>query len=164
VSKIFLDLDGVIFDFDGTFKRKFGVHPSTFKENKKRMWQTIAAEHNFFSEMDLMPGAEDLWDAAWGAVSQPDPVYVLTACPHSAFAHVAEQKRAGLRKHFSFRNWMMIPTWGSETKPQYMHDKGDILIDDWRKNTEAWEAAGGRAIKYENAEQTIQDLRRMMDA
>ena len=162
MSKIFLDLDGVVFDFDGTFERKFGVHPSIYKDNKKRIWQTIAAEHNFFSEMDLMPGAVDLfYQAVYWAEESNEKLNILTACPHSAFAHVAAQKRLGLSKRFHQSEWFMIPTWGSETKPQYMHAPGDVLIDDWRKNTEAWAAAGGRSIKYENAAQAIAELREL---
>lgn len=138
---VFLDLDGVMADFDGRFPEQFGVDHREGM-TKKRMWQYINSVPDFFTNLPPMPGALHFFNRIEGL----NPI-ILTACPSSNYAEVARQKRAWVRKHLG-PNTRVLPVNGSESKPLFMHAAGDILIDDWRKNTEAWDAAGGRAILH----------------
>lgn len=54
---------------------------------------------------------------------------------------------------------VVLPVMGGSNKPLFMHQAGDILIDDFRRNTEAWAAAGGRAILHRNFPDTMAQLR-----
>jgi 5'-nucleotidase len=48
---------------------------------------------------------------------------------------------------------------GGVNKAMFMHEPGDILIDDMEKNCKAWEELGGKAIVHKNALDTIAKLR-----
>lgn len=161
---LYIDMDGVLADFDNAFVSTFGVDHRTGM-GKKEMWKHVHSHPNFFLSLPLIKGAKalvqyagDLWEAC-----RLDQVHVLTACPSSAYDRVALQKIAWVRKHFDLwhthQAGQVMPVMGSENKPLFMHQPGDILIDDWGKNIAAWEAHGGKGIKFENAEQAIAELR-----
>jgi hypothetical protein len=89
-----------------------------------------------------MPGAIEFFRT----IEHLSPI-ILTACPKSNYAHVAGQKVAWVREHLS-ASVTVLPVLGGSSKPLFMHAQGDVLIDDYRRNTEAWEAAGGVAILH----------------
>ncbi|WP_260477050.1 hypothetical protein [Stenotrophomonas sp. 278] len=72
---------------------------------------------------------------------------ILTACPKSNYTVAAQQKRAWVREHLS-ATCLVLPVLGGVNKPLFMHQAGDVLIDDWSKNCVAWTAAGGVAIQH----------------
>lgn len=151
--KHFWDLDGFMFDFDGHFEDLFGRKTSEFDNNKKEMWRLINTVPTFFLDIPLMKGAREFYNEYHNKLN---PMF-LTSCPDSNYENVAMQKRRAVYRHFGKYN-LVLPVRGSENKPLFMHQPGDILIDDWGKNTRAWEAAGGTAIKHENFEQTAAEL------
>ena len=46
----------------------------------------------------------------------------------------------------------------TKDKPMHMIAKGDILIDDHKKNIDAWNAAGGNGILFLNAHQAVAEF------
>lgn len=147
----FFDIDGFMSDLEPHYLNLYG-HKMNDAPSKKEMWRNIHSNPTFFLDMPLMEGAKDFYnDYKWLY-----PVF-LTACPHDNFLVVAKQKRQWVRNNLS-KTAVVIPSLGSENKPAYLNAPGDILIDDWRKNIEAWEAAGGIGIKHETFEQTRTEL------
>jgi 5'-nucleotidase len=151
---IFLDMDGVLADFDGGFQKKFGVHPDYYRENKKGMWDLIHSDEEFFTTLPQVAGAVSFYEEV--RFGYQLPIAILTACPHSAYEDVARQKKLWIRNNLRYPP-MVLPTYGSETKTHFMQDEGDILIDDWGKNCKAWEDAGGRAIKFEGDWEVVKE-------
>ena len=78
-------------------------------------------------------------------------IYILS----SADKHnIINQKIEVIQRDFEFvdRDHMIFPkTWKKKADmiPNGIH-KGDILIDDYNVNLEAWEQAGGKAVKFVN--------------
>lgn len=141
---LFLDLDGVLADFDGYFEAIYGTDPHTYCDTHgdDAMWALIHAHpYGFFASLPPCRGAHRFYAEAarWSPI-------VLTACPPSRYADVAAQKRAWIR------NWLgdvpMLPTHGAKAKPFFMHATGDILIDDFAKNIERWRDFGGVGIHH----------------
>lgn len=122
------------------------------------MWAHINAHPTFFRDLPLMAGAIEFFRSI-----EAMPPIILTACPKSNYAHVARQKREWVREHLS-PTVQVLPVMGSTNKPLFMHARGDILIDDYRRNTEAWEAEGGVAILHRSWETTRQALQLALDA
>ena len=160
MRRIFVDLDGVMSDFDGFFLQEFGVE--TKDVTKKEMWKAINSYDRFFTKLPLMSGAISLYRQAINHLHlyNADEVIILTSAGTSNYAAVAEQKKAWVKEHLD-ENVLVICVKDGLDKASMVQNKGDILIDDWRLNCEAWEAAGGVAIKYENATQAIHDLREL---
>lgn len=153
MRRIFLDLDGVMSDFDGFFLQEFGVE--TKDVTKKEMWRLIHEYDGFFRKMPLMSEAHYLYNCCKFHVHD---LAILTSAGTSNYAAVAEQKKAWVKEHLD-EDLLVICVKDGLDKASFVQNRGDILIDDWRLNCEAWEAAGGVAVKYENATQAVNDLR-----
>lgn len=150
--RIYLDLDGVMANFDAHFPALFGVDHRGLADDD--MWATINAHPSYFRDMPIFEGAKLFFDS----ISWLDPI-ILTACPRSNYAHVARQKRAWVREHLSTR-CIILPVMGGANKPLFMHAPGDILIDDFDRNTKAWEKEGGIAIMHADFTTTGRELDR----
>lgn len=140
MRRLFLDLDGVMADFEGAFPLFFGTNHRHL--TYEAMWEAIYEHGTFFADLPLMDGAK----AFFASIEHLDPI-ILTACPAERYAEVAIQKRAWVRQHLS-DEVLILPVQGSASKALFMHAPGDILIDDFSKNTLAWQCAGGRAIRH----------------
>ena len=148
--RLYLDLDGVMADFDHHFPATFNLDHRSMAGDE--IWSQINSHPSYFLDMPLCDGALDFFRE----VERFDPV-ILTACSKSNYWNVARQKRAWVRKHLSV-TVTVLPVSGSKYKPLFMHAPGDILIDDYEKNTAAWQAEGGISILHKNFEQTAIDL------
>jgi 5'-nucleotidase len=138
--KLYLDLDGVMADFDAHFPAVFGLDHRSLADDE--MWVTINAHPSYFRDMPPCAGAKAFFDA----ISWLDPI-ILTACPKTNYANAARQKRAWVREHLS-TTCMVLPVMGGRNKPLFMHAPGDILIDDFERNILAWQDEGGRGIQH----------------
>jgi 5'-nucleotidase len=152
--RIYLDLDGVVADFDAHFPVTFGVDHRKLKDDE--MWAKINGHPSYFGNMPPCCGALEFF----AEVRQHNPI-ILTACPKSNYAHVARQKRAWVREHLS-TEIMVLPILGGVNKPLFMHAPGDILIDDFMTNARAWEEAGGRAILHRSFPTTRAQLHQLL--
>lgn len=138
--QLFLDLDGVLCDFIGGFKKKFGVDFHDTPE--EQAWKMIKEQPNLWAELDPFP--ESVKFFTW--VSRYDPI-ILTSLPKSSFIPAAQNKRKWVREHLG--NVMMIPCIGGYNKAGYIQNPGDILIDDmYEKNLVPWIENGGRGIHH----------------
>jgi 5'(3')-deoxyribonucleotidase len=153
--KIYLDLDGVMADFDAHFPATFGLDHRGMADNA--MWATINTHPSYFRDMPVCPGAIEFFRL----IEHLRPI-VLTACPKTNYVNAATQKREWVREHLG-RHVTVLPVMGGRHKPLFMHEAGDILIDDWKKNTEAWESAGGVAILHRSFAETTATLRALIE-
>ena len=158
MRRIFLDMDGVLADFDGFFLSSFGI--ATKDVTKKEMWKAIHGHDEFFYNLPMMEGALDLYAASCLYSAARAPI-VLTSAGSSNFMHVAQQKKRWIQEHIGEYVTVIAVREGAD-KAAMVQNKGDILVDDWRKNCDAWEAVGGLAVKYENATQAIADLESLL--
>lgn len=150
LPRLYLDLDGVMADFDAHFPVQFGVDHRRMADDD--MWAKINAHPSYFRDMPQCPGAKAFFDK----IEWLNPI-ILTACPKSKYANVARQKRAWVREHLS-KTCDILPVLGGRNKPLFMHSPGDILIDDFRRNTKAWEEEGGFAILHKDFDTTRDKL------
>jgi hypothetical protein len=149
---VFLDLDGVMADFDGTFPKLFGFDHKTVEEIV--MWEHIGRMPDFFFRLEPFQGAVEFYDS----IRHFKPI-ILTACPREEglYAPAAAAKHRWVREHLD-PNALVLPVFGSRSKPLFMQHEGDILIDDYRKNCSAWEASGGQAILHREFRNTYETL------
>lgn len=151
---IFLDMDGPFADFHAGYRYlSGGLEPPPMhdrsKKQEKAMWDLIYSKEDFFASLPVVDGSVDFYH--WLRKTFPDiPHAFLTACPPSNYHDVAYQKKLWVRGTFAPHEPLVIPTWGSSTKPAFLQNYGDVLIDDNRKNCEEWAIAGGKAILFHN--------------
>lgn len=150
-TRLYLDLDGVMADFDAHFPAVFGLDHRSMADDA--MWEKINAHPSFFRDLPPCPGAIEFYRE----IAHLDPI-VLTACPRTNYANAATQKRAWVREHLA-PYVTVLPVMGGHNKPLFMHAPGDILIDDLAKNINAWREAGGVGILHNGFANTRHELR-----
>lgn len=152
---IFLDMDGVLADFDKSARRILNTENSyeyEFKHGTDEFWRRLNGNAHFFEDLTPMPDMDYLLNALEG-----HDVKVLTALPRSDADRVARQKT----------NW--IHEWVGEYEVicTRTHDKfqysgvGHVLIDDRTVNAQRWREKGGNFIWHTSAYHTVDILKDM---
>lgn len=152
--KIFLDLDGVLADFDTAVKKVLGTDDNykwEFMHGAEAFWSKLnAANKNLFAEFEPMLDAYELLNA----VDLLKPT-ILTAVPKTDPKRVERQKRKWVRDNLGTYKVICCRT---NDKPNYC-EVDSILVDDRTIVREGWEANGGILIHHTSAANTITTLR-----
>jgi hypothetical protein len=144
--QLFLDLDGVLADFDSGFFKMAGKKPHDLP--KRDMWKAIAANKTFFEDLDLMPDGLELWNY----VEKHNPK-ILTGLP--TVNDGANQKKRWVAKTISQTTEVLVVA----SKEKFLHSGyGKILIDDRQDMITPWIAAGGIGILHTSTKNTIDIL------
>ena len=160
--KIYVDMDGVVADFDTRFRDLSGMAPRDFetKYGKKAFWDLIDEENKvkFWVGIPPMPGASELISF----VAKHD--YEMLTAPS-----IKKQSRLGknlwIRNHTGdiFPSKPRVNFKAAKEKhlikPQLT--SFDILIDDKASTIDNWNAAGGTGILYKSASQVISTLKKL---
>lgn len=160
MSQLFLDVDGVLADFNGYVSEHIldGVLPRHFEEKYGRdaLWSQIRGHPNTFAKLPLLPDAMELYDA----VKHLNPIF-LTGAPRffkNSPLYGQIDKILWVEEHFGRDQCVFICE--SQHKAEYCKP-GDILVDDWPKYRYKWVERGGIWITHTSAKQTINDLKRL---
>lgn len=146
--RIWVDLDGVMANFDLGYEKLFGHKPD--KDNEpKHFWQIINDQETFFYDLELMPDAMVLWDH----IKHLDP-WMLTGAPMNV-PNSPWQKKHWIKDKVG--EHVNSVTCQSKLKYTYCLP-GDIMIDDWNKYKHLWVKANGIWIDHYSAAETIKKL------
>jgi 5'-nucleotidase len=148
--RLYLDLDGVMADFDKHFYDLFGMESRNLDD--ATLWKLINQQGSFFRDLPVCPGALDFFQA----VEHLNPT-ILTACPKTNYQSAATQKREWVRTHLS-TSITVIPMLGGKNKALFMHESGDVLVDDFEKNIKSWQEHGGVGVLHKTFERTRAQL------
>jgi 5'(3')-deoxyribonucleotidase len=144
---IFLDMDGVVADFDSYVSNLLGrkIGWDSTQDLTDEEWERLASVDRLYYQFPLMPDATKLV-AYVKSLSTRFHVGFLTAVPRrSTIPSAKDDKQAWVDKYFPGMKMDIGP---------YSHHKqkwckpGDILIDDRPSNIEQWTAVGGIAIYH----------------
>ena len=159
INCIYLDMDGVIADFEKRYVELFKVQPSStreYKEFNKFFDKFIADGH--FETLDLMPDAMDLVRALRNALP-PTQILSSTASEQRHKA-ISEQKIKWLETQGIDFQRNLVP--GKELKKRYARTD-TLIIDDTESVINDWRAAGGVAILHKNVADTLVQLKFILD-
>ena len=151
IIKIYLDMDGVIADFDKKYKELYNIAPKdadTYKTFDK-FFTTFIAERQF-AKLDLMPDALLLINYL-KSLSVPTEILSSTSS-EKRDAEIREQKIEWLHKHNLTFPINLVP--GKRLKRNFSNPNS-ILIDDTAQNIDQWRAEGGVGILHTDAMTTI---------
>lgn len=147
--QLFLDLDGVLADFDGYYEDQFGVRPNQDTYEPPEFWDCIRSHGSFYRDQPLMKDAMVLWNA----VSHLNPI-ILSGIPYS-IPRVSVQKRLWVTEHFG--TGVRLICCPSREKRSYGRP-GDVLVDDRLKYAGYWIEMGGVFVHHKNAKATLTAL------
>ena len=149
MSHLFLDLDGVLADFDTGAKSILGMPPRQFQQRfgNKEFWKRLARAKDFYAALPLLPDARELFDA----VRHLEPT-ILTGLPLGNWA--APQKIKWAAEHFPGTTIITCMA-----RDKFRHMTGmDVLVDDREDHRDKWEAAGGTFIHHTSARDSLAQL------
>lgn len=168
---IYCDMDGVLVDFDGGFKKiSGGKSPDEF-DNEGRtteMWSLIWNNPpdngiTWWATLPKLPDCDILWKFIT-ALKYPVKILSSTSSKKSKSNSADIGKRKWLATNLiptpQDQNIILVDS--SEAKQQHALGPNHILIDDLPSNIAQWRAKGGTAIEHKNAKQTITELNRIL--
>ena len=148
--KIFLDMDGVLVNFDQQFQELTGMMPREFesKYSSDEFWEKIdGAGVGFWRGMKWMPGGEALYNRA----AQHDHA-LLSSPSRSEVSRIG--KRLWRRDKTPDTKLILARSYNKKKYAAPNH----ILIDDREDNIQQWKDAGGIGILYKSPEQVNAEL------
>lgn len=152
MNTIYIDMDGVVADWNSYIHSVLGYHTETYQRYSDQEWQLIVTEHQrLYRNLPLAPGAQELVTGIEHlAITHGYGYKFLTAVPNrNDMPHAFQDKIHWVEKHFPG-----IDVWFGP----YSRDKqrraraGDVLIDDRPSNITEWQEAGGHGILYVTGE------------
>lgn len=152
--KLYVDMDGVLTDFDKQFESFGKGKPDKFEKEHGQVpfWELIKGGGlEWWSEMPWKKDGKKLWDHIRGY----DNVKIL-----SAPAKTIPESRMGKMIWVNRELGSDYPLILYNNKGDYAGEKS-ILIDDRKDNTDAWTEAGGISILHKSAADTIKKLKEL---
>ena len=124
--------------------------------DKEKRWNAINQTKGFWANLEWMPGAKRLWDF----ISKYDTEIL------SAYSGRDPSSRTGKLKWLSKntkikRGKINLVMRSDKQKYATTNGKPNILIDDYIKNINEWEAKGGIGIHHTNVSKSIAELKRL---
>ena len=145
--QLYVDMDGVLADFDRHYEETFGVVASKQLDNVR--WEWVREREGFYAGIPPMDDMEELWRAV-----EPFNPWILTGVPRGV-PEAYENKSEWVKKHLGAKVVMI----GCRSKEKCRYAKpGDVLIDDWEKYRHLWEQAGGHWITHRSAKESVEAL------
>ncbi len=138
---IYIDMDGVVADFDQGIVDVFGEAYSN--KNADKFWKSVCVEAEVFRKMPPIQEGVEMVNEIRGE----HPICFLTSTgglPHHI--DIAKQKLDWLHKHDMGQHPVAF-CMNTQGKAQYAHP-GAILIDDRVKVCTTWSVAGGTPIQF----------------
>ena len=154
ITHIYLDMDGVIADFNKRYVSLFGINPREAEKNKKfKTYFEQFIESGQFSTLDVMPGAMQGVDYLR---KFPAPTQILSStASEKNYDAISKQKMIWLQTHGITFNPLFVP--GKRHKWKYATPTS-IIIDDTQSVIQQWDEAGGIGILHTDWPSTISIL------
>jgi hypothetical protein len=148
--QLFLDLDGVLADFESGVEELLGMSAADYeaRKSKRDFWFRLMRAEDFYGSLPEMADARLLFDA----VAHLDPV-ILTGLPIGKWA--APQKERWVEAHFP---GTPVITTMARDKHKHM-ETGDVLVDDRETHRSTYEEAGMVFVHHKNARSSLKALR-----
>ena len=150
--RLFLDLDGVLADFDQGVLHITGCYPHQL--SIRQLWQAAARANGFFEHLPWMPEGQRLWEAT----ERYQPT-ILTGLPRGQWAE--PQKRAWCARELGQE--VSVITCMAQDKIKKACEvlkpgERPVIVDDRPKHKALWEEKGGIFIVHRSVTESLESL------
>ncbi len=161
ISRIYIDLDGVLADFDrGVKELGFDNHSSPLArppDAYEAMWAGIRDCRHFYRDLKPCPRSIEMVEELYRDFGPR--CEILTTLPHESkgIVQAKEDKLSWVRKHLSIPIKVNIVK--RDQKINFCLRETDLLIDDHISNVNTWILCGGIGIHHISPERTLAAVR-----
>tara|TARA_Y100000022_G_scaffold196927_1_gene204638 strand:- start:1918 stop:2676 length:759 start_codon:yes stop_codon:yes gene_type:complete len=144
---VYVDMDGVLVDFFNEWAKLIGVksYRDIPKKEIGKALKKIVNTPNFWEDLPTLAGYKDLLNTIKAVKGK----YKILSSPLANDPNVDPGKREWVRKHLNFFKPEQVIIDHNKSKYAKKEDGSpNLLIDDFGKNVNAWQSAGGIAIKH----------------
>lgn len=157
---LFLDLDGCLADFD-TAVDKFWPGHTRDSVKLKDFWKPLSEVPNFFYKLKVLHDCRDMYN---NLKNEGWKIEILTALPiPTGYFSSARDDKTKWVHEFIDQELIVHTVLGGKNKTRWLVDKpGSILVDDYKRNIDLWNADGGIGILHEtgNSQKTYRELQK----
>jgi hypothetical protein len=153
--KIYVDMDGVLTDFELQTKKLTGFTPQQLQDQggDKKMWGEIGKhEIGFWKDMPWMDGSKVFWDF----VKKFNPK--ILSAPSRSIDDCKPGKLAWVKNNLGSH---VVVVFARASEKMNYADSESILIDDLQKNIDGWKSKGGLGILFKSPQQVIKELQKL---
>lgn len=161
ISVIYLDMDGVLANFDKGIREMCGMEPmGQDSKDDDIMWARAKEAGHFYDKLEPLPGAIEMYNVLTKIPGVR--VEILTGIPKSrrGLDTAGEDKTNWAHRYLS--PYLKVNIVYTEEKPKFVTGKDCVLIDDLKKNIDNWEAMGGTGILHTSANETLNILKKLI--
>jgi hypothetical protein len=162
LPQIYCDMDMVLVDFIGGANKALADagFPQKFDEkgehnHKDKKWDVLKGVDKFW--FNLKPMSDGL--ALWKFIGKYSP-YILST-PSKRMPTSQPEKRKWVAKHLSKPKAIHLVPREDKQKWAVTNGLPNILIDDYIKNINEWEAKGGIGVHHTSTSSTISKLKKL---
>ena len=160
---VYVDMDGVLTDFERRFEQFAGVTPDEFIAQKTIEFGKDKANEQFWDLIDKQIGVRFWAGMPWMPEGEKLYKYLKKYKPTILTSPSREESSRIGKGVWIKRNMSGTPYkfgYKASGKAKYAAPNA-ILIDDRSDNIEAWKSAGGIGILYKSTDQVINELSKL---
>ena len=161
--EVFVDMDGVLTDFERRFEQFAGVTPDEYMSQKEIQYGKDKANEQFWDLIDKQIGVRFWAGMPWMPEGEELYRYIKKYKP-TILTSPSREESSRIGKGV----WVKRNMSGTPVKFGYKADgkakfagPNKILIDDREDNISAWKAAGGIGILFKSTEQVKNELSKL---
>jgi len=166
IKKIFFDMDGVLADFDKGVLEMCGIvtlpqnadFPPGYDEN---LWEKVREAGHFYDKLDFIPGAKEMFDDIYEQFGAKCEILTGVPKPSRNIPEASEDKVKWVRRLLS--KDIVVNTVARKDKKNYCTGKDCILVDDYDRNINEWEASGGTGVLFTTAEEVVKKIKELSE-
>lgn len=160
IKHVYLDMDGVIANFDGKCIELFGTPFS--EATPSESWKRINKVEDFWMSLPIFDGAIAFINELLTFCAVNDcMLHILSGTPNSNTDRSEIQKMIWLKFHTPQIHPSKVHFCKSRSKQMYA-DKFSVLIDDRESNIEAWNLHSGHGILHKSFDLSLQSLKDLL--
>jgi 5'-nucleotidase len=146
---IYVDMDGVVADFETGFNKLYDVQLNDLTKDELRVYKAKFAEDGFYENL---PPFKNAYDLIVALKAKYERVEILTAVGVFDTEEVIRQKRVWCVKNLPLVRFKWVVK--AATKDKYAAPDA-LLIDDRAKSYDPFKAAGGQICIHKTIEETF---------
>ena len=160
-EKIYLDMDGVLADFDRGVRELCGMKASSQDGERDPhyddlMWDAIRKIDRFYEKLELMPGAKEMFGRIWDRYGDRCEILTGIPKPERGILTAGEDKIRWMRRMLS--EDVKINIVQRREKLKSCDGSETVLVDDREDTIRDWVKKGGTGILHASAKESMKKM------